>query len=114
MHLDRGLDFSSEPLLCSVTPDGYPDSCGYGCATPDYTAGFAGEYCADGCWIPSSADVSDPFSEFDGRGFRGVQFCSLTCASPAGMFRSGVLPPQCANATLAPKVSLSTVSGLKP
>lgn len=62
------------------------------------------KYCLDGCPIPLNGTVVDPFSEMNYNGFKGVQYCNLTCASDPSMFPGGTLPSQCSDPSLSPYV----------
>ncbi|CAI5969673.1 unnamed protein product [Closterium sp. NIES-64] len=101
-----GSDFATSSIICSLNSDLEPDRCGYGCASPDYTAiptpansPSSVAYCLYGCPAPAPGTVvADPFSEFSLGGFRGQQYCNLTCYSPASQFVGGTIPSQCASA----------------
>lgn len=99
--LDTSLDFEGNSVICTISND-VPIKCGYGCGAPDYTVGFPNlnDYCIDGCTIPLDPAIQDPFSEFDTNGFKGPEYCNLTCSSPPSMFSGGVLPVQCSDSSL--------------
>ncbi|GAQ85006.1 Ca2+ transporting ATPase [Klebsormidium nitens] len=108
----RGLNWSTNALMCTVDANNVPIECGYGCNNPDYAAGLASalDYCKDGCTIPMQAHVGnfsdpvDPFSEFNYGGYKGPAHCSLTCNSSPSLFPGGVLPAQCADPLLAARI----------
>ena len=84
-----GIEFEEQQLLCTFSNEGIPIDCGYGCKTPQNSAGKKVDYCKDGCKIPFSnpglgaengtniAGIADPLIEFyvdeygTSMGFRG-------------------------------------------
>eukprot|EP00271_Cylindrocystis_brebissonii_P021535 TRINITY_DN7756_c0_g1_i2.p1 TRINITY_DN7756_c0_g1~~TRINITY_DN7756_c0_g1_i2.p1 ORF type:complete len:1167 (+),score=247.04 TRINITY_DN7756_c0_g1_i2:363-3863(+) len=122
--IDRELDFSLEPILCTVSSNGSPIACGYGCNEPNYQAGLPnpvnarGKYCFDGCDIPwncSNPETRvDPFSEFNCDGFKGPEYCDLTCESDPKMFDGGKLPTQCDGSALSEKIGFPKRKPLGP
>ena len=49
-----GIEFEEQQLLCTFSNEGIPIDCGYGCKTPQNSAGKKVDYCKDGCKIPFS------------------------------------------------------------
>ncbi|GBG74649.1 hypothetical protein CBR_g19057, partial [Chara braunii] len=80
-RIGEGWEHSS--VLCTTDSNNIPKECGFGCNTPNYKMGLPTpvKYCEHGCKIPMPGEPLDPFSEFDYNGFRGKEFCSLTCLS---------------------------------
>mmetsp|Transcript_503 Transcript_503/g.1740 ORF Transcript_503/g.1740 Transcript_503/m.1740 type:complete len:1169 (+) Transcript_503:286-3792(+) len=96
-----GLEWEEWSLMCSSDDRNRPGSCGYGCGSPKFDNDFYDQdifqgddnfskYCEDGCRAPCvlgegecTEEVfvasADPFSEFDEDGYRGGDFCDLTC-----------------------------------
>ncbi|CAI5516948.1 unnamed protein product [Closterium sp. Naga37s-1] len=110
-----GFDFARNPIICTFDRDNEPYDCGYGCGPPNYSLAMpdtssppaAQPYCYQGCPIPSSnvtPVVVDPFSEMGAAGFKGQQFCALTCNTSASAFPGGVLPSQCSSPSLSSNV----------
>ncbi|CAI7852243.1 unnamed protein product [Closterium sp. NIES-53] len=110
-----GFDFARNPIICTFDRDNEPYDCGYGCGPPNYSLAMpdtssppaAQPYCYQGCPIPNSnvtPVVVDPFSEMGAAGFKGQQFCALTCNTSASAFPGGVLPSQCSNPSLSSNV----------
>ncbi|GJP67468.1 hypothetical protein CLOP_g24288 [Closterium sp. NIES-67] len=115
MLLRIGFDFAHSPIICTLNSASEPYDCGYGCGPPVYSLGMpdtssppaAQPYCYQGCPMPNgnaTRVVVDPFSEMGAGGFKGQQFCSLTCNTSAYAFPGGVLPPQCSNPAISSQV----------
>ncbi|CAI5989837.1 unnamed protein product [Closterium sp. NIES-65] len=110
-----GFDFARNPIICTFDRGNKPYDCGYGCGPPNYSLAMpdtssppaAQPYCYQGCPMPKSnvtPVVVDPFSEMGAAGFKGQQFCALTCNTSASAFLGGVLPSQCSSPLLSSNV----------
>jgi len=69
--MGQGLAWETGSLMCSLTSEDQPISCGYGCITIATQLSLEGSPCAYGCEVPSTG-FHNPFAENTEDGFRGV------------------------------------------
>lgn len=94
MLMGHGLSWEDRSIMCTVNDNLRPDTCGFGCGTPERAfenvATLYGDrnadglaFCQEGCQAPFPG-TADPFSEFTSAGFRGFgageeAVCGRTC-----------------------------------